>query len=129
MSTIKLGRMERDYGSCMPAVSGDKPGKDEPMIERFPCVYINCDDLPQMTPGQEVVLRGVVTSFSDKKVRTKEDGKEEVETQRQCEIDITEMEPGAKKDPAAPPEPNDEDAVEKGLEEATEKDDESEEEE
>jgi hypothetical protein len=119
--TIKLGKMERDY-MCSP-VSG-KPDKDEPMVERFPTVYINCEELPTMTPGQEVTLRGVVTGFTDKKVRTKEDGKEEVETQRNCEIDILEMEPGAKKEPAAPPEPNDEGAVDKGLDDAMDDDEE-----
>jgi hypothetical protein len=65
-----------------------------------------------------VTLKGVVTSFSDRKVRSKEDGKEEIEVDRHCEVDILEMMPGDKKAPANPPQPSDEEAVDKGLDEA-----------
>jgi len=97
-----------------------KPKDDEPLVERFPTVYINHEDLPDLKPGQEVTFKGVVASFTDRKVRSKEDGKTEVEVSRQCEIDILEMTPGEKK-AVKEPEATDEDEVEKGLDEASEK--------
>lgn len=127
--SIKLGKMEKDYGACSP-MGSDKPDKDEAQVERFPTVYISRDSLPELEPGQEVMLKGIVGSFSDRKTRRKEDGKEEVDVDRSCEIDVIEMTPGAKKEVSDPPEPaSDLDAISKGLDAAAEDDDDEEEEE
>jgi len=116
--TIKLGKMERDWGA---PVRQSKADEKEPMVERFPTIYVSMESLPELKPGQEVILKGVVASFTDRKVRSKEDGKTEVETSRQCEIDVIEMTPGEKKAVGDPPDPTDEEDIEKGLDEASEK--------
>lgn len=117
--SIKLGKMERDW-SCSP-VGETKADDKEAMIERFPTIYVSMESLPELKPGQEITLKGIVASFTDRKVRSKEDGKTEIETYRQCEIDVIEMTPGEKKAVAEPPEATDEEAIESGLEEASEK--------
>lgn len=121
MKTIQLGKMEKEY-MCSPAVG--KADEGDALVERFPTVYIHLDSLPDLKPGQEVTLKGVITSFSDKKVRTKEDGKQEIETVRSCEIDVLELTPGENKGVGEPPAPNDEEEVSKGLKDAEEPDDE-----
>lgn len=121
--TIKLGKMEPDYNYGCPAVSSEE-SKDK--VERFPDTYIRRDNLPVMTPGQKVTMTGVVTSFEDRKVRKMEDGKEEIEVERCAQIDILELKPMEKIEPQDPPKPDDMGDIEKGLDEASDNDEEEE---
>lgn len=124
-TTVKLGKMEPDY--MYPTASSDS--KDEKnMVERFPCVYINNDDLPELSVGDEVILKGVIIDYGERQQRVKEDGKTSIEEKRNCEVEVREMTVTSKKaEPLS--KASDEDEISKGLDEAFEQDDENPEEE
>lgn len=120
-STIKLGQMQPDYGSLMSQSSKDEK---ENLVERFPCVYINNDDLPELKVGDEVILKGVIIDYGEQERRVKEDDKTSIEQKRNCEVEVREMTVTSKKAETLP-KSSDEEDIAKGLDKATESDEEN----
>jgi len=117
MKTIKLGKMEPDYGSCDSA-----PSTPKKKVMRFPTVYVSLEDLPELTVGQEVTLKAVVVAY-DEGTRKRRDGKsEKVEESCSAEFEVQSMEvsDGPKKT-MAEEKKSDEDAVDEGLSETDKK--------
>lgn len=85
----------------------DDSGEGE---DKYPSVYIDwVEDLPKLSAGQTVMLKGVIKEF------TETDSADE-ENPRKCRIEVTEMTPqGSVK---APTSNSDEDDIEKGLKDA-----------
>lgn len=117
--------MRPDY-SCPCTVLEKEP--DGKKVEHFPSVYISNEEMPKLKIGQEVTIKGVVTSYGVSE-RSHKDGEgsknsKECNATVECKVLIAsgkDYEPEAKE--------KDIDAIDKGLDEAEEMEEEMEEEE
>jgi hypothetical protein len=117
MKNIKLGKMEPDYGN---AVCSQPETKKKVM--RHPSVYVSQEDLPELSVGQEVILKGVVTAYSEGTRKRREGKGEKVEEDCSAEFEIHSMEVGdSMPKTKAESKKSDEDAIEEGLKETESK--------